>query len=219
MLHCNKTRISNLLNKKFETGLHNRSYCHFFEGYTEYKAKKSNGNGTLIKRVYTAPYYSCNLKIPTQILLRISYLFLFLGAVTLFIKAGLSPLRSNCSKFVTIFEAFSFVFLTRLSFSVFSYLTAKRYMVIRQYRASTLAITKRSLMAASWLGINALVVLGYSILFDMSAIGDELFSVFHLLLAACLLILIHIIEEKVSYLEIDNPAKVVRKSIGEYTIT
>ena len=186
---------------------HSKAYHRFFEGYSEYSVMNANGKGTSIQRIYTGNYYRQDLTRGRRILLRAAYLWLFLGALYLFVSSAIQPLASNSTWFVVLPQAVSIPLLFWMVIAFITYMPAGRDMTIDDYRSSSLALKKASLFSAISLGATALATLIFMALNPSDQPLAELLCAAKFLAGGLFVFSIDQVERRLHYLVIPSPNK------------
>lgn len=184
---------------------HGKSYHKFFEGYTEYPQAGPKGR-TRIVRVYTAPYFRAALSSLQYTGIRLLYFIAAVISTGLYAAALLMKVPSNYSRYVVIFEAFSIVVSFFFFLFLASYIISKPLMTLRKYRRVK---TMRGLGKASAL-LRIPVAFGAVVcaFLHPEYCPAELGSTLLILISAVPLFFISVIEGKITYDKVPNPAKV-----------
>lgn len=188
-----------------DSGLwHSHAFHRYFEGYTEYRELGQNGKEHT-RRVYTASWYSQELSRRQSVLLRVCYVLLFLLMCASVVVAGTRQGASGTAFYIVLAELATLIALFWLGYTLFvNYLFVPKKMTVHDYRVSSGALKRSSLLLAVFFGVDAAMTILEAVLK-----GTDSFVSFPAVLAAfaagCLCAAaIHLAEKKVPYREIEN---------------
>ncbi|MCD8015393.1 MAG: hypothetical protein LUG99_19975 [Lachnospiraceae bacterium] len=183
---------------------HSRLYHRHFEGYRETVVTKANGKQK-IRRIYTAPYYHCDLSKASKVLLRLWYLLLTILASIFSLYNGLSDAAVNLVWYTALPQAVLVPVYLWSAYTLLYYIFTFRDMTIGDYRTSSTGLQKT--FFALFL-IHCVWFVG-SVLFYIIHYGTSSPSAMYLiriLLSAAACIIISATESRIPYSRIENPA-------------
>ncbi|MBO5976183.1 MAG: hypothetical protein J6P94_03270 [Oscillospiraceae bacterium] len=154
----NKTirRKANLDSDLLDRGYHSKMYHRHFEGYSEFETTNAKGK-TVIKRVYTAEYYTLDLPKEKRLGLRVLCAALFILAIMLFLMAAARDLALNMKWYSAISQLGVLIGFAWTFGGLLSVFTAPRKMTIGDWKSSSRNLKHGSLCAAVFLELNAMI--------------------------------------------------------------
>ena len=141
-----------------DRGWHSGSYRRHFEGYTEYEDTNENGK-TVIRRVYVGDYYRQNLPRSKRIVLRLTYIALWLLTAVVFFFCASREIGANMTWYVAAAQFAVLVGLGWMLLALFGYLTAPRDMTIGDWKSTSRSLRRGSIVAALAVELTALLTL------------------------------------------------------------
>ena len=163
----NKKRLNKSIRRKakldsdlLDRGYHSKMYHRHFEGYSEFETTNSKGK-TVIKRVYTAEYYTLDLAKEKRIGLHVLYGALFVIAIMLFFMAAARDLSLNRKWYSAISQLGVIIGLAWTLGGLLSIFTAPRKMTVGDWKSSSRNLKYGSICAAVFLELNALIAVMY----------------------------------------------------------
>lgn len=168
--------------------IHSGAYHKYFEGFAEiqYYDQKDKLH---TDRIYVGRRYRREVSDKVNVIIKISYLLLYLVAAVLWILAGVRDTDSDTEWFVMIPSALSLIMMLWLIFPLFYNITAKREMIIRNYRDSHEGLYRIAYITAALQFLNTVV----------SAVCGEMFCSVMYLISALLLTAIAFCESHIQY--------------------
>ncbi len=213
--------VGNRLRKYGSTGKKkklrvNKGYQRYFDGYVEYDVPRENGKGTRRQRVYVADYHLADLSTGKKLGIRALHFVLFLAALLFLALAGRTEAHFNMSWYVVIFEALSVGgIVLGLITLVVRYFPYMGKMTRWQFRQSVGRLRWIQRLTPIALLATALTVL-ISLLFYPGEYRAALPAVLSLLLAAALIHLSRLLEQRVPYITVPSG---IEAPIGSVDIT
>lgn len=195
--HQKLRRRANLDKGLLSKGWHSKSYHRHFEGYTEIEAINAKGKA-VIQRIYTGDYYRLDLPAQKRVLLRVLYGISWLCACILFGLASSSPVSANSTWYLAIMQALSLFGLAAVFFSLLAHFTAPRDMTIGEWKSSSRATKRRTLLTSVFLGGDAVLTLTHLFIIGSDQ-STHLLCILFYILAGGLNMLISLLEAKLPY--------------------
>lgn len=182
----------------------NMAYHGFFEGYTEIRVPNPSGRGTRIQRIYTGAHYRPELSAKYKVLLRLFYAALYLLSVVLFGKSALMSVPSNRTWYVTIFQACALPMILWMLIALLYYLPVREQLEIPEYKRSSRALKRSSLIASICTAATTVLVLLFALFGGSGDPAGELLSALLFALSGAMFFIINRIESSIHYEWIDS---------------
>ena len=190
---------------------HSTFYHNHFEGYAETYEKK--GKRRKITHVYVGEYYRQNVVPAVRILVRILYLILFLGGAASCLYAGCLPAATNSAWYAVLPQSQALPALFWLFLALAAYLPPAKMIRKRTYKFAVGGIKKASLLSGMFMLLSAVSPL-ICYFYDRGNWGKFVQKSMLLFLAAGIqLLLIAIVESRISYEVVRNETPVPENSV------
>jgi hypothetical protein len=163
-----------------------------------------------IERVYVGSYYSQDVTKKRRIILKLTYVLLYLISVIIFVAVSVRPTESNLSDYVQ-FVSFLVLILTFFMFMfLVKYISSPIKMTIAEYKQGPVGLKIMSLMTPILMMVQGLAVLVFIFLSKDADIADEMINMIGYIIGSCLMYVIFYIESRIPYEEIQNKVSFLR---------
>lgn len=181
---------------------HSMSYHNHFDGYAEYY--EPGGGRRRIRRVYVGEYYEQKLSLMKRVLVRLLYIGLFLAGVSAAVFSACIPVASNCVWYVNIPQALTLPCAFYGLLTLVSYVAMPPRIKRSQYRFAVGGLPRAMCLAGCCCLMSAAAASVFAVLGGESFRGLTGQSILLFLAAGVLLLLICLIERRISYDKLKN---------------
>ena len=182
-----------------------KSLERYLEGWTVRETLTPEGN-IRRERIYIDDYYYTSETKKQRILRKVLYVLLFVVSVALFGISAVQPVRANYAGYVGLAQALALLSAIWVLCSLFTYVTAPQEMTVGDYKSGVLALQSSGLITTIAFALPAAATLVH-LIFEPAQWGNELLCVLGYLASAALIMLIRLLEKKLTYYLRPSPDK------------